>query len=137
MSEAIPFRVGEWLSSDQAFLEQYMEALIDEVDAELKPLHPVIEEFKDLIESDAEIYMLFNQMFTQVPHRPPYNKSPTGKPQVRDYHHMLHLINAIMTKAPEGVPLATRSRGMTAPATIAQGAPTQAAMMSGGISYTT
>jgi phosphatidylserine decarboxylase len=64
-------------------------------------LHPVIEEFKALIESEAEIYMLFHQMFTQVPHKPPYDQDPTGKPQVRDYHRMLQLINAILTKAPE------------------------------------
>ena len=100
MSEPVPFRVGQWLPSDQAVLEEWIEALIKEVDAEAKPLHPVIEEFKELIEGDAAIYMLFNQMFTQVPHKSPYNKSPTGKPQVRDYHHMLQLLNAIMTKAP-------------------------------------
>ena len=28
--------------------------------------------------------MLFNQMFEQVPRKPPYNKDPTGKPQVQE-----------------------------------------------------
>lgn len=51
------------------------------------------------MEHDAELFMLFNQMFEQVPAK--YTTSPTGKPQVRDYHHMLQMINAIMTKAPE------------------------------------
>ncbi len=101
MSNTSPFRVGEWLPSDQAILDSWIEALILEVEAEKKPLLPVIEEFKALIEGDAEIYMLFNQMFEQVPHKPPYNKDPTGKPQVRHYQHMLQLINGIMTKAPE------------------------------------
>lgn len=101
MSEILPFRVGEWLPSDQAVLEKWLEELIEEVDATAKPLHPVVEEFKSLIESDPEIYMFFNQMFEQVPKKPPYNKDPTGKPQVRDYQHMLRLINAIMTRAPE------------------------------------
>src|SRR5271157_501573 len=45
--------------------------------------------------------MLFHQMFEQVPRKPPYNKDPTGKPQVRDYRHMLQLLNTIMTHAPE------------------------------------
>jgi phosphatidylserine decarboxylase len=45
--------------------------------------------------------MLFNQMFEQVPKKPPYNKDPTGKPQVRDYRHMLQLLNTLMTHAPE------------------------------------
>jgi len=96
----IPFRVGEWLPSDHAVLETWMDTLIRETDLEKKPLHPVIEDLKRLIENDAEIYMLFNQMFEQVPKKPPYNKDPTGKPQVRDYRHMLQLVNAIMTKAP-------------------------------------
>ena len=100
-SEALPFRVGEWLPSDQTVLEKWMEELIREAKESKKPLHPVVEEFKDLIEGDPEIYMLFHQMFEQVPKKPPYNKDPTGQPQVRDYQHMLQLINVIMTKAPE------------------------------------
>jgi len=96
-----PYRVGKWLPSDQAFLENWIEELIAEVATKLKPLHPVIEDFKDLIENDAEVYMLFNLMFDQVPKKSPYNKTPTNKPQVRDYKHFLLLLNGIMTKAPE------------------------------------
>ena len=72
-----------------------------QVDTHAKPLHPVIEEFKNLIENDPEIYMLINQMFEQIPKKSPYNKNPIGKSQVRDYPHMLNLINAILTTAPE------------------------------------
>ncbi len=97
----IPFRVGEWLPSDHAFLTRWLEAMIQKTHAEPRALHPVIAEFQELIESDPEIFMLFSQMFTQVPRRPPYNKDPTGKPQVRDYQHMLQLLNTIMTHAPE------------------------------------
>lgn len=97
----IPYRVGEWLPSDQSVLDQWVAGLIRETEAANRPLLPVIQEFKDLIENDAEIYMLFNQMFTQVPRKPPFLNDPTGKPQIRDYHHMLQLLNRIMTKAPE------------------------------------
>jgi phosphatidylserine decarboxylase len=96
-----PHRVGKWLPADQHVLEGWLAALIDQVDKHPKPLHPVIEDFKTLIESDAEVYMLFHMMFEQVPRKPPYNKDPTGKPQVRNYHLMLKLFNAIMTRAPE------------------------------------
>jgi len=96
-----PFRVGAWLPSDQVILDKWMQALIMEAEAQANPLLPVVEEFKTLIESDPEIYMLFHQMFVQVPNKPPYNLDPTGKPQVRDYLHMLQLINQVMTKAPE------------------------------------
>lgn len=97
----VPYRVGEWLPSDQAFLDRWLEAMIRKTHAEVKALHPVIADFQNLIESDAELFMLFNQMFEQVPRKPPYNKDPTGKPQVRDYRHMLQLLNALLTHAPE------------------------------------
>jgi phosphatidylserine decarboxylase len=98
---AIPYRVGEWLPSDHAFLSRWLGAMIEKADAEPKPLHPVIADLKELIESDAEIFMLFSQMFEQVPRRPPYDQDPTGKPQVRDYPHMLQLLNTVMTHAPD------------------------------------
>ena len=97
----VPFRVGEWLPSDQAFLDKWLHAMIEKTHAQRKALHPVIADFQHLIESDADIFMLFNQMFEQVPRKPPYNKDPTGKPQVRSYRHMLQLLNTIMTHAPE------------------------------------
>jgi len=100
IKEVVDYRVGEWLPSDQAFLEAWLELHVIETEKEKKPLLPIIQEFQDLIESDAEIFMLFNQMFSQVPSKPPYNRDPSYKPQVRDYKHMLKLLNGIMTKAP-------------------------------------
>ena len=95
------YKTAKWLPQDHKALEGWLAGLIDEVTARPQPLHPVIEDFRALIEGDAQIYMLFHQMFEQVPRKPPYNKDPTGKPQVRDYHLMLKLFNAIMTHAPK------------------------------------
>jgi phosphatidylserine decarboxylase len=97
----LPYRVGDWLPSDHAFLSRWLESMIRKTQAEPKALHPEIAEFQALIESDPEIFMLFNQMFEQVPKRPPYDKDPCGKLQVRDYRQMLALLNTIMTHAPE------------------------------------
>ena len=97
----VQYRVGEWLPSDQVILEQWMELLITRTEANAHPLLPVVEEFKELIERDPEIYMLFHQMFEQLPNKAPYNVDPTGEPQVRDYHHMLQLINQVITEAPK------------------------------------
>lgn len=97
----VPSRVGEWLPSDHAILMKWLNKLIAKVEKAPKPLHPVIQDFKDLIESDPEIYMFFHLMFTEVPAKPPYNRDPDGKPQVRDYHHMLQLMNEIMTTGSE------------------------------------
>ena len=117
-----PYRVGKWLPSDQVVLEEWLSTLIEEVDGPAQvsevedvdadiyshevedtlSLHPVIQEFKELIEADAEINMFFHQMFTEVPKKPPYNKNPTKlQPQVRNYRQMLRLINCIMKKAPD------------------------------------
>jgi phosphatidylserine decarboxylase len=97
----LPYRVGQWLPSDHRFLVRWLEAMIEKTHAAQRPLHPVIEDFRDLIESDPAIFMLFNQMFEQVPKRPPYDRDPTGKPQVRDYQHMVQLLNTLLTHAPE------------------------------------
>lgn len=95
----IPYRVGAWLPSDEAFLQGWLEAMLAKTRLEQRALHPEIEEFRNLIESDAQIFMLFNQMFSEVPRR--YRRSPCGEPQVRDYRQMLELLNTIMTHAPE------------------------------------
>ena len=101
VGRGVPFRVGEWLPSDQAFLDTWLAAIIRKSLAEQRSLHPVIADFRDLIEGDPQIFMLFRQMFDQVPRKHPYNKDPTGKPQVRDYGHMLEILNTIITHAPE------------------------------------
>jgi phosphatidylserine decarboxylase len=70
MTAAAPFRVGEWLPSDQRVLGQWVDDLSARADARGDvPLLPVIEEFRQLIERDPEIYMLFAYMLTQTPRR--------------------------------------------------------------------
>jgi phosphatidylserine decarboxylase len=96
-----PYRVGEWLPSDHAILNKWLLHTIAQVEANPKPLHPLLTEFKQLIETDPQVFMLFSEMFQEIPRRPSFNKTPIGAPQVRDYEHMLQLINAVMTTAPD------------------------------------
>ena len=93
--------VAKWLPSDQKVLDEWIQNQILESETNNIKLLPVITEFKELIENDPELYMYFHQMFDQIPHKVKFRKDPTGKPLVKDYHHMLRLINHIMTKAPE------------------------------------
>ncbi|KAF5348554.1 hypothetical protein D9756_009637 [Leucocoprinus leucothites] len=68
----------------------------------LDHFHPVIREFRDLIEGDAEIYMGFHQMFDEIPNTQQYLMDPSGlHPQIRNYEHMLSHLNSILTMAPE------------------------------------
>ena len=99
--KAPPCRVDNGLPTGQAAVEDWLRRLIAEAEAADKPLLPVVAAFQQLIEHDPEVYPLFNLMFEQVPHRPPYNQDPTGKPLVRSYQHMLVLVNHIITQAPE------------------------------------
>ena len=77
-------------------------------------LHPVIEDLKYLIDSDARINMLAHQMFEELPQSAPFAYDPTGNPQVRDVEGMLEFFNSFLTRAPEflaspmgGLPLNT------------------------------
>ena len=99
----VPYGVGKWLPSDQNFFDEWRSNLIRETDAlpADTPLLPVVAEFRDLIEGDPELLMLFTEMFDQVPQKPAFRKNPAGAPQVRNYIHMLQLLNHIMTRAPE------------------------------------
>ena len=101
LERSVPYHVGKWLSSDQSFFDQWMAKLIEGKESAGEPLLPVIQEFKELIEEDPQLYMLFNQMFDQVPNSPSFSNDPAGKPQIRNYHQMLQVMNRILTMAPE------------------------------------
>lgn len=45
--------------------------------------------------------MYFTAMFDEIPRKAPYLKDPMGKKQIRDYKHMLDILNHILGKAPE------------------------------------
>ncbi len=96
-----PYQIGKWNSSDQKHLNKWLTNIINESGRNKKDLHPVIQEFKEMIENDAHLFMLFTQMFEQIPQDSIFLSDPTGKPQVRDYKHMLELLNHIITRAPE------------------------------------
>ncbi len=98
---ALPYRVGQWLPTDQAVLDDWLQRTIRAADADPKPLVPVLQELQDLIESDAVLYMNFHRMFEELPDTKRFRRTPIGTPQVRDYVHMLRLINHVLTTAPE------------------------------------
>lgn len=39
-------------------------------------------------------------MFDQVPNKKPYTNDPTGRAQIRDYHHLLQVLNHLITTGP-------------------------------------
>lgn len=101
--------IGQWLPAETSHVEHWLGQLIREPDEEL---HPVLTAFKNTIEQNADVYMLFHQMFEQIPEKPPFNQTPNLKPQVRDYTHMLQLINKILTRAPEFLVIDDKPAGL-------------------------
>ncbi len=95
----VHYKVGKWLPSDQDVLDAWSAKIAAKAEEDTSPLLPSVARLKTLIETDAKAYMFFSQMFQEVPGSK--TKSPSGKPQVRDYEHMLRLFNTIMTHAPE------------------------------------
>lgn len=94
-------RTGSWLPSDHRLHKDWLEDTIQKSAKNPKDLHPVLKEFKDLIEGNTRIYLLVNSMFEEIPAKKPYNQDPVGHKQVRDYLHMLELFNHLLTHAPE------------------------------------
>ncbi|KAK4178570.1 Phophatidylserine decarboxylase-domain-containing protein [Triangularia setosa] len=99
-------RMGGWLPTDHRIHQEWLSRTIDRAHKRSGPpeqtkLLPVLQEFKDLIENNPRLYMYFNQMWDEVPRRPPYNKDPTGKSQIRNYKHMLSVLNEVFGRAPE------------------------------------
>ncbi|TFK39637.1 phosphatidylserine decarboxylase-like protein [Crucibulum laeve] len=103
-AKIVNHRVGGWLPLDHRVLEAWLSKKIAQVEQrgghKKAYLHPVIQEFQDFIENTPDIHLGFQQMFFQVPNKPPYNKDPTGKPQVRDYKVMLSLFDLILSETP-------------------------------------
>ncbi|MCJ1474949.1 hypothetical protein MMC13_003609 [Lambiella insularis] len=93
-------RAGKWLPQDHRVHQEWLDGIVKHVEDNPKELHPVVTEFKDMIEGETRLYLLFTSMFQQIPSKHPYKKSPTGQRQVRDYEHMLQLLNHMLTTAP-------------------------------------
>ncbi|KAF2997356.1 hypothetical protein E8E13_003887 [Curvularia kusanoi] len=93
-------RTGSWLPADHRHVRDWISDIIEHVDKNPKDLHPVIKEFKELIENNTRIYLLVNAMFEEIPTKKPYANDPEGHKQVRDYQHMLELFDHLLTTAP-------------------------------------
>ena len=92
--------LGKWAPPDQDWTQKWLNNLIEHCDRHEKDLKRELREFKELVEGDVSLKILASMMFTEVPKRKPYSRDPTEQPQVRDFDHMLKLINHIMDSAP-------------------------------------
>jgi phosphatidylserine decarboxylase len=97
-------RTAGWLPAEQEDLESWLAGHGDRVEArgEQIVLHPVIEEFRDLIDGDPVVRMYMHQMIAQVPSTKPYTKR-----HLKSVEQLLRLINEVLGRAPEFGPQKT------------------------------
>jgi hypothetical protein len=90
-------RRGRWLPHQDA-LEEWIEGLAEDVRSRGKAVsfHPVIEEFRGLIEGDPIVCMYLTEMIEQVPHTKEYRQR-----HLESIDQMLRLINEVIRRAPE------------------------------------
>lgn len=74
---------------------------MEHIDKNPKELVPVLKDFKDFIEGNTRVFYACNAMFEEIPSKKPYQQDPTGNKQIRDYKHMLDVLNHVLTTAPE------------------------------------
>ncbi|RXW13292.1 hypothetical protein EST38_g12562 [Candolleomyces aberdarensis] len=80
-------RRGGWHAADHDVLESWLKEQVHAVHRSEKSLHPTIQELKDMIDNDGDMYMGFNRMLE-------------GDPVVKDYNVLLKTMNRFLTRAP-------------------------------------
>ncbi|KAE8375539.1 Phophatidylserine decarboxylase-domain-containing protein [Aspergillus bertholletiae] len=94
-------KVGKWMPSTLDSHHEWLGGVIAHVDRKTDhKLHPVMKEFEHLIETNTRVYLLIEAMFKEVPRNRIYATDPTGCPQIRDYKHMIRVLNYLLTTAP-------------------------------------
>src|ERR1700744_1743961 len=91
-------RRAGWLPESQDALESWLDGHRERVEArgEQVELHPVLTEFRDLIDPAPVVRMSLDQMIAQVPDRKPYRKR-----HLESVPQLLRLINEVLSSAPE------------------------------------
>ncbi|KAL8826834.1 MAG: hypothetical protein Q9191_003553 [Dirinaria sp. TL-2023a] len=101
--------LGHWLPKDLQAVQQWLGNSIDHIDnLPDKHLKRELQDFEKLVEDDITLKILASLMFTEVPEKPPYNHDPEFDPQVRDFRHMLRLLDHIMDSAPKWSQIANK-----------------------------
>lgn len=97
-----PKREGHWMPPSPEIHQDWLKKVITHTSQTPTPLHPVLQEFKHLIESNTRIYLLVSGMFQEIPKKSPYrDNDPAGQPVIRDYEHMLQVLNHLLKSAPK------------------------------------
>ena len=89
-------RDAGWLP-EQEDLEDWLSGRSERAESRgERPLHPVVAQFRDLIDTDPVVRLYLNQMISQVPANRQYSKR-----HLKSVDQLLRLIDEVLTTAPE------------------------------------
>ena len=91
----------KWLPEDHCLHKEWLGGVIQQVKKNPTDLHPVLKEFKTLLETNARIFMLVQTMFEQIPNKEPYISNPIEHKHIQGYERMLQVLNHILTTVPQ------------------------------------
>ena len=91
-------RIGGWLPSDHRHLAVWINRTRTKALERAATWHPVIREFKAMIDSDPVIFMYFTRMFEEQPNIPIDLSS--GDRKLNNYNEMLNVLNHVISSAP-------------------------------------
>lgn len=89
-------QVGEWMPPNHYNGPAWLSNILADAETSVRPLHPVLREFQSTIEDDPILFMLFTRMFKEDPEA----KDPIGRPEVKDYKHMISAFNVVISMGP-------------------------------------
>jgi len=91
-------KVGNWLPEDTASLRSWISNKAQQVKDNPPSPTPVVAEFKAMVIADPQLYMLFNEMLSEVPKK--YVDDPAGHPEIRDLDTLFLVFDAILAEPP-------------------------------------
>lgn len=93
-------RVGGWLPNDHLVLQKYISYVVRRATKYPPQRSTSVAALEKLINDDPEIYMLFNEMLTEVPRSGIYKKDPAGRPEIYDIGTLLNVLDTTLLTAP-------------------------------------
>lgn len=94
-------RLGDWLPYRDNDLISWLEKHYKKAETEGKPLYPVMQEFKDLLDNDPIARMQATMMIEQVPHHfKGHHSKKYHNVYLKSIDQMIRMINAVLDTAP-------------------------------------
>lgn len=95
-------RLGGWLPQDPKKLQRWVKKTVQHAQQQAKdnpiPVAPPVAELHNMVLDDPQLYMLFNEMLTEVPAK--YDKDPANHNEIRDVETLMLTLNYILKLPP-------------------------------------